>query len=171
MLHARLRQPFSIPSGTAGTNLRKPARYAGENREPLQQSTQSTQVLDCPQMAVSKEQLQEALMLIQRATQGFVDRGFFQSGVLVRLTQWIHFLPTDRKSLAVAIGQKAAEEKTGTGADVNGVALDEEQQPSLEALVLHYSKEEPGLFPSAFVAAARKKLASHGGPRYVGTWP
>jgi len=36
MLHARLRQPFSIPSGTAGTNLRKTARYAGENREPLQ---------------------------------------------------------------------------------------------------------------------------------------
>jgi hypothetical protein len=34
-LHARLRQPFSIPSGTAGTNLRKTARYAGENREPL----------------------------------------------------------------------------------------------------------------------------------------
>jgi hypothetical protein len=135
------------------------------------QSTPSTQVLDCPQMAVSKEQLQDALMLVQRATQGFVDRGFFQSGVLVRLTQWIHFLPSDRKSLAVAIGQKAAEEKTGTGADVNGVALDEEQQPSLEALVLHYSKEEPGLFPSTFVAAARKKLASHGGPRYVGTWP
>ncbi len=36
MLHARLRHRFSIPSGVAGTNLRKTARYAGENRDPLQ---------------------------------------------------------------------------------------------------------------------------------------
>ena len=36
LLHARLRQLFSLPSGTAGTNLTRTARYAGENREPLQ---------------------------------------------------------------------------------------------------------------------------------------
>ena len=31
----RFRHRFSIPSGVAETNLRKAARYAGENREPL----------------------------------------------------------------------------------------------------------------------------------------
>jgi hypothetical protein len=35
-LHARLRQPFSLPSGTAGINLRKVARYAWENCDPSQ---------------------------------------------------------------------------------------------------------------------------------------
>jgi len=34
--HARLRRRLSLPSGTGGTNLGKNARYAGENREPLQ---------------------------------------------------------------------------------------------------------------------------------------
>jgi hypothetical protein len=34
--HARFRYQFSIPSGAAGTNLRKTARYAGENCDPLQ---------------------------------------------------------------------------------------------------------------------------------------
>src|SRR5712691_5140621 len=34
--HARFRHRFSIPSGAAGTNLRKTARYAGENCDPLQ---------------------------------------------------------------------------------------------------------------------------------------
>ena len=33
--HARLRQHLSLPSGTAGTNLERTARYAGENRDPL----------------------------------------------------------------------------------------------------------------------------------------
>jgi len=35
--HARLRRRLSLPSGTGGTNLGKNARYAGENREPLQE--------------------------------------------------------------------------------------------------------------------------------------
>src|SRR5207253_11084072 len=35
-LHAQHRQPFSVSSGTAGTNLRKAARYARENCDPLQ---------------------------------------------------------------------------------------------------------------------------------------
>jgi len=35
-LRARLRQPFAVSSGTAGTNLRKTARYAPENCDPLQ---------------------------------------------------------------------------------------------------------------------------------------
>ena len=34
--HARLRRRISLPSGTAGTNVGKKARYAGENRDPLQ---------------------------------------------------------------------------------------------------------------------------------------
>ena len=34
--HARSRRRFSIPSGVAGTNLRKTARYAGKNCDPLQ---------------------------------------------------------------------------------------------------------------------------------------
>ena len=33
--HARSRHRFSIPSGEAGTNLRKTARYAGKNCDPL----------------------------------------------------------------------------------------------------------------------------------------
>ena len=35
-LHTRHRQPFSISSGPTGTNLRKAARYARENCDPLQ---------------------------------------------------------------------------------------------------------------------------------------
>jgi hypothetical protein len=34
--HARFRRRFSIPSGVAGTTLRKTARYAGKNFDPLQ---------------------------------------------------------------------------------------------------------------------------------------
>jgi hypothetical protein len=34
--HTRFRRYLSLPSGTAGTNLGKTARYAGENRDPLQ---------------------------------------------------------------------------------------------------------------------------------------
>jgi len=33
--HARSRHRFSIPSGVAGTNLRKTARYAGKNCDSL----------------------------------------------------------------------------------------------------------------------------------------
>jgi hypothetical protein len=35
-VHARFRRRFSISSGAAGTNLTKPARYAGEYLDPLQ---------------------------------------------------------------------------------------------------------------------------------------
>ena len=34
--HAQSQHRFSIPSGVAGTNLRKTARYAGKNCDPLQ---------------------------------------------------------------------------------------------------------------------------------------
>lgn len=39
VLHARSRHRFSIPSGVAGTNLRKTARYAGKNCDPLHSGT------------------------------------------------------------------------------------------------------------------------------------
>ncbi len=41
VLHARFRQPFALPSGTAGTNLRQAARYAWENCDPLQNAARS----------------------------------------------------------------------------------------------------------------------------------
>ncbi len=120
---------------------------------------------------ITAEQLRNAVGLVRQATAEFVEMGFFQRGVLARLDMWIHGLPTDRSELAKAITQLAGQWGGGTGADVNGVALNEAEKPSLESLVLHYAGQEPDLFPRPGVAAIREKLAPHGGPRYAGPWP
>lgn len=120
---------------------------------------------------VTLMQLQLAIEVVRIATLRFVDLGFFKSGVLTRLDQWIHNLPNTRQELARQIALKAAQTNTGTGADINGVALDERGNPSLESLVLHYEELEPGLFPYELVAVILRKLDAHGGPRFAGPWP
>ena len=120
---------------------------------------------------VTVEQLHQALEVVRRATVEFVDHEFFVRGVLTRFDQWRGGLPNERESLAHAITHLAAQWGTGTGADVNGVALDEKGEPSLESLVLHYAELDQDLFPRPGVAAIREKLAVHGGPLYSGPWP
>ena len=120
---------------------------------------------------VTSARLTQALMVLRRATKEFVGEGYFQRGVLTRLDQWIGGLPTERAALAQEISALASKREAGTGADINGVALDERGKPSLESLVLHYALSEPELFPIEAVRLVRGKLASHGGPRYNGPWP
>lgn len=120
---------------------------------------------------VTVEQLQSALFLVRVATVEFVDLRFFQPGVLARLDKWIRGLPNERLDLAVSIALMAGQRYSGTGADINGVALDERGKPSLESLVLHYNRVESGLFPESALVPIREKLAVHNGPRYLGPWP
>ena len=120
---------------------------------------------------VTAEQLLHALANVRRASKDFLDLGYFQPGVLARLEQWINGLPSDRKELATQIALMAGTQHGGTGADVNGVALDQAGKPSLESLVIHYDLQESGLFPEEAVASVREKLAMHNGPRYTGPWP
>lgn len=120
---------------------------------------------------VTTEQLYRALAVVRIATVEFVELGFFESGVLVRLDQWIRGLPKDRNDLAINIALMAAQRYSGTGADINGIALDEKGKPSLESLVLHYDMVEPGLFPETCVVSIREKLFIHNGPKYKGSWP
>lgn len=120
---------------------------------------------------VTAEQLHRALYVVRVATVEFVDLRFFQPGVLARLDKWIRGLPNDRVDIARSIALMAGQKYSGTGADINGIALDEKGKPSLESLVLHYDKKEPGLFPETALVPIREKLAVHNGPRYVGPWP
>ena len=120
---------------------------------------------------VTVEQLHRALYVVRVATVEFVDLHFFQPGVLVRLDKWIRGLPNERVDLATNIALMAGQRYSGAGADINGVALDEKGKPSLESLVLHYDKKEPGLFPETALVSIREKLAVHNGPRYVAPWP
>lgn len=117
------------------------------------------------------EQLRGALYVVRVATVEFVDLHFFQRGVLVRLYQWIRGLPNNQVDMARSIALMAGQKYSGTGADINGIALDEKGKPSLESLVLHYDKKEPGLFPETALVSIREKLAVHNGPRYLGPWP
>ena len=120
---------------------------------------------------VTEEQLHRALYVVRVATVEFVDLYFFQPGVLVRLDQWIRGLPNNRVDMARSIALMAGQKYSGTGADINGVALDERGKPSLESLVLHYEGIEPGLFPESALVSIQEKLAVHNGPRYLGPWP
>jgi hypothetical protein len=120
---------------------------------------------------VTVQQLQDTLNLVRGACKEFVQLKYFQHSVLTRFEQWINGLPRDRDALATEIARMAEKQQSGTGADVNGVALDEEEKPSLESMVLYYSTQERGLFPLNAVHAIQKKLMVHNGPRYAGTWP
>jgi len=118
------------------------------------------------------KKLFEAIKIVERASEEFVKKGFFKQGVLNRLRLCIKSLPMDDvKRLANEIAKKAAATDTGTGADINGVALDEVGQPSLESLVLYYNEKEPGLFPPEAIEMIKRKLIIHGGPKYKGPWP
>jgi len=120
---------------------------------------------------VTVEQLHRALYVVRVATVEFVDLRFFQPGVLARLDRWISGLPSERVALAISISLMAGQKYSGTGADINGVALDEKGKASLESLVLHYDRLELGLFPESTLVPIREKLAVHHGPRYLGPWP
>jgi hypothetical protein len=120
---------------------------------------------------VTVEQLHRALYVVRVATVEFVELRFFQPGVLARLDKWIRGLPNERVDLAMNIALMAGQRYSGTGADINGVALDEKGKPSLESLVLHYEGIEPGLFPESALVSIQEKLAVHNGPRYLGPWP
>ena len=120
---------------------------------------------------VTEERLRHALAIVQQATEEFVARGYFLPGVLARLVQWMSSLPHDCKELAKQIALLAGRQDAGTGADVNGIALDREGKPSLESLVIYYDLQERGLFPEEAVASVREKLTSHRGPLYSGPWP
>jgi len=120
---------------------------------------------------VTTARLCRALGVIRLACEEFVDKKYFQPGVLTRFNQWIIGLPNDRNNLAIEIGYKAAQYGSGTGADINGIALDAKGKPSLESLVLHYDSLEQGLFPKEAVVRVRVKLSVHNGPRYEGPWP
>jgi|HubBroStandDraft_2_1064218.scaffolds.fasta_scaffold1126976_1 hypothetical protein len=61
-----------------------------------------------------------------------------------------------RERLALAIARMAAQTLAGSGAQVNGVALDESAQPSVESLVLFYAAWEPHLFPRKLVQIAEE---------------
>ena len=112
---------------------------------------------------VEKARLETALKVVRAATEEWVRVGFFQRGVLLRLDQWMAGLPDDRDGLAQAIGDMAGKMRSNTGADINGVALDESAKPSLESLVLHCSARDETLFShSAINAADRNSLCMEG---------
>ncbi len=120
---------------------------------------------------VTIERLLKALSLVMGACEEFVQLGYFQPGVQTRFDQWIRGLPKDRKLMTIEIGRMAEKQHSGTGADINGVALDERGKPSLESLTLHYNAEEPGLFDPAIMQSVQGKLAAHNGPRCRVPWP
>ena len=120
---------------------------------------------------ITEHQLLQAVDEVRKSTGRFVKRQFFLPGVLTRLEQWIDSLPKTKAELAYEIGALAANQERPGGSIVNGIALDAEQEPSLEALVLHYESMENGLFAPEFTASAQTKLATHGGPLYTGPWP
>jgi len=119
------------------------------------------------------ESMRKALQVVVVASEGFRRQGFFERGVLNRLNQWIACLPRDHRGFVSAVVQKAAATDTGAGADINGVALDEQSMPSLESLVLHYAEQDPDLFKGLenLIEQTRAKLAPHSGPKYLGPWP
>jgi hypothetical protein len=120
---------------------------------------------------VTTERLCRALGVIRLACEEFVDKKYFQRGVLTRFNQWIMTLPCDRKNLALSIANMASKTDIRSGAAINGIALNEKGKPSLESLVLHYDSLGQGLFPKEAVLRVRVKLSVHNGPRYEGPWP
>jgi hypothetical protein len=120
---------------------------------------------------VTADRLLNALALIETTCEEWVELGFFGHGVLVRFRQWKSGLSECRENLAIDIARMAAQTQKGSGALINGVALDEQAKPSIESMVLFYAAKEPVLFPSELVQAAKAKLSVHSGPRYTGPWP
>ena len=120
---------------------------------------------------LTAERLIKALGIVRIAAKEFVEDGLFGPGILARYEQWIKGLPKDRENLAYEIAVMAGKKASGTGADVNGVALDEMSKPSLESLVLYYASIEEVLFPEQAILAIKEKLKIHRGPKYLGPWP
>ena len=120
---------------------------------------------------VTEDRLRKALGVVEATCEQWVERGLFPHGVLVRFRQWKSGLPERKKELATGIARMAAQTHKGSGALINGIALDERSMPSVESLVLFYAMREPVLFPSELVEVVKVKLRVHSGPRYVGPWP
>ncbi len=119
------------------------------------------------------DNMRKAIEVVVRASERFHRRGLFKQGVLNRLNGWIGCLPCDDRGFVNALVQKAAAKDTGTGADINGVALDQEGEPSLESLVLHYAEQDLDPFEEVrdLLEQIRAKLTAHRGPKYLGPWP
>jgi uncharacterized protein with HEPN domain len=119
------------------------------------------------------DRMRKALEVVVQASQRFRQDGLFEQGVLNRLNSWKACLPCDDCAFVREVVEKAAARETGTGADYNGVALDERGMASLESLVLHYSQHAAELFRGLepLIEQIRAKPAPHGGPKYRGPWP
>lgn len=120
-------------------------------------------------MAITRQQLCQALDLVELATKELVEARVFHHAVLNRLRQTVR--PADLKALAAKICRKASTTKTSSTKGMNGVALDQRGKASLESLVLHYASQAPDLFPPVSVQMIRCKLSGHNGPRFQGPWP
>src|SRR5206468_1336659 len=82
-------------------------------------------------MTVTADRLRNALGLVERACEEWVEVGLFGRGVLTRFRQWLGGLPPDREDLALSIARMGAQITAGSGALVNGIALDEKSKPSV----------------------------------------
>lgn len=120
-------------------------------------------------MAVTRQQLCQALDLVEAATKELVAVGVFHHAVLTRLRQTAR--PANLEALSTKIWKKASTTRTPTSRRMNGVALDQRGKASLESLVLHYAQQSPELFPPASVQMIRNKLSGHNGPKFRGPWP
>jgi hypothetical protein len=120
---------------------------------------------------VTRQQLCQALDLVEVATKELVDDKTFHHSVLTRLRQWHR--PDNLKALTKEISRKAASppRKGAGGAGMNGLTLDERGKPSLESLLLHYAEVDAGLFPEAAVDSVRNKFGPRDGPKFHGPWP
>lgn len=119
------------------------------------------------------DRMRKALQVVVQASERFRQDGLFEQGVLNRLNRWIACLPCDDRAFVREVVEKSAAQQTGTGADYNGVALDERGMASLESLALYYSQHGTELFRGLepLIERIRAKLAPHGGPKCTGPWP
>lgn len=91
-------------------------------------------------MAVTRQQLCQALDLVEAATSELVADRTFHHAVRTRLGQMER--PADLNALAARVGKKAGTTKAPTSIKgMNGVTLDQRGKASLESLVLHYAKQ------------------------------
>jgi hypothetical protein len=120
---------------------------------------------------VTQEQLRLALERVQAAADRLSLDGTFHHFVPIRFQQWIEELPREPRAFAAAIAVKAGQDLGAGDVEFNGRIADAHNEPSLEALVLHYQQHEGALFPPEGVRRVREKVNEWGGIQYAGPWP